>query len=496
MTAFPVAVVLAAALALPPLGSFPIETMEPAVRAQFEAAIAAVEANPADASANLSLGMLFHAYGFLANAEAYYRLTSRALLARVLLARGAFDEAAAQFARVIEADGGKADPITRFYMAEADRQRNQLQGALAGYAAAGGIAQALCGAGRVHAALGDLDAAAEALRRAIRMAPEYGTAHYALGQVLRRQGRLEEARAELALAQKHRDREPPLPDALMERVTALRLGAVESLHRGIDLLAGGQVAAATALLEQAVATDPQLVEAHSQLGAAYLSAGDLERAERSLRRAIDLDPAFADAWYNLGVVAHRRDDYAAAVICFERVVDLRPRHADALLGLGTDLPRVGRAADAVEPLRRAVVLRPGDARGHKRLAAVLSELGRSREAIAVLRIAMERLPADASIAERLAWTLATCPDERHRDPAEAERLARDVVARSGGEVPQALDTLAAALAAGGKFTEAIAAATEARDLAAKTGRADLVADIELHLAAYRRGQAYSMPGAP
>ncbi len=487
-------------VAPPPLPTFPLETMEPAVRTQFVAAVSDAEAEPRDAAPAGALGMLFHAYGFYANAETCYRRAIaidaepspwRPYLARTLLERGAWDEAAAEFTRVIETGGD--EPITRFYLAEADRQRHQLERALNGYATAGGITQALCGAGRVHAERGELDRAAVLLARAIAAAPDYGTAHYALGQVLRREGRLDEARAVLALAEKHRDREPPLPDPLMQRVAQLRRGAVDALHRAIDLLRAGDVARATALLEESVRTDPGLVEAHSQLGAAHLSAGDLDRAEASLRRAVELETDFADAWYNLGVIAHRRGEHGEAVACFERVLSLRPRHAEACLGLGTDLPEVGRGADAVEPLRRFIEIRPMDARGYKRLAAVLAALGRYPEAIAALRSGMDRLSGDASIAYRLAWGLATCPDPGLRDAAEAERLARAAVAATGGDVPQPLDTLAAALAAAGRFPEAIATATRARDLAGRSGRSELAAAIDGRIAEYRAGRAHVEP---
>ncbi|MCH6552294.1 MAG: tetratricopeptide repeat protein [Planctomycetes bacterium] len=49
------------------------------------------------------------------------------------------------------------------------------------------------GAGQVAMRLGDLETAEQRLREALRLAPEYGPARYALGQVLRRQGHLDDA---------------------------------------------------------------------------------------------------------------------------------------------------------------------------------------------------------------------------------------------------------------------------------------------------------------
>jgi hypothetical protein len=56
-----------------------------------------------------------------------------------------------------------------------------------------------------------------------------------------------------------------------------------------------------------------------------------------------------------------------------------------------------------------------------------------------------------------------------------------------------LDTLAAALAAAGRFNDAIAAAQKAIVLAKTAGQSQLAADIERHLELYRAGRAYLAP---
>ena len=53
-----------------------------------------------------------------------------------------------------------------------------------------------------------------------------------------------------------------------------------------------------------------------------------------------------------------------------------------------------------------------------------------------------------------------------------------------------LDTLAAAYAAAGKFSEAIETAEKAVRLAEQTGRKDLVGEIQGRLQLYKAGQSY------
>ena len=338
------------------------------------------------------------------------------------------------------------------------------------------------------------EAAVEQLEQAVRLAPEYRTARYALGQALRTQGRSEEALEHLRRAERHRAEPPPLDDPLMDAVDALRTGAIDALHRGIDLLHRGRIEPAIILLEESVRIDPKLAEAHAQLGAARLSLGEPGPAEESLRRALDLDPGYVDALYNLGVIAHRRGDYVTAVARFEEVLAIRPHHFDARLGLGTDVTQVGRGSEAVDHLHRALALRPDDPRPYKRLGAALSAGGRYEQAIEALRLGVERLPGDASIADQLALLLATCPREDLRDPTEALLLAEAVCRTTGRAEPRALETLAVAQAALERFGEAAATAEEAIALARRQGKPDIATRIEVRLRRYReQGLAPALP---
>ncbi len=489
---------------LGPLPAFPEETMEPAVRRQFEAARGRLEAAPLDGDANGALGMLYHAYGYFGLAEPCYRRAGALdprprwsfYLGLVLQERGQWAASAAALGGVL---GRKPDDIaTLLLCADADTRRNRLDEAIRGYRQVNRLSpstpQAWCGAGRVNLRRGMLDAAVDDLSEAIRLHPDYGTARYLLGQTLRKLGRLDEAAEQLALASEQRDEQPALDDPRLAALSALRTGAVDALHRGIDLLRAGRVQPAIELLREAVRINAKLAEAHSQLGAALLTAGDLVAAERSLRRAVLLDSSFADAHYNLGLVAHRRGDYELAVEHFRETVSIRPGHFDAHLGLGTDLAGTGDRAAAIVHLRRSMALRPSDPRPSKRLAGILASDLEYEGAIGVLRAAMRRLPDDASIADRLAWLLATCPVASLRDPHEALRLADEVCRRTGSSVPQALDTRAAALAGLGRFAEAVAAAGEALALATAGGKADLAAEIESRLAIYRSHRPFNLPG--
>jgi len=493
--------VLDRAAEMPPLPRFPYESMEPAVRTQFAAATERALGDPDDADAAGELGNLFLAYGFHGLAAPCYQRAAmlapeawwwRYRFGVALFEHGEWHRAMAELDRVLVQ---RTDHVAAMlHRAEASRRLDLADQALAGYGRiieiAPGDARAWGGRGQVELRQGNLDAAAGSLAQALRLSPRYGPARYALGRVLRRQGRLDDARAELLLAERQREIEPPLDPDLAGELAALRTGAIDALHRGIELARGGELDRAIALFVESVRIDPDLAEAHSQLGAARLAGGDDAAALRHLERAVEIDPDFADARYNLGLLAHRGGRFDEAVAQFEIAVAVRPDHYDAHLGLGTVLPHVGRLAEAVEHLRRATTLRPDQARPCKRLAAALTAGAMFDDAVSVLRAGMQRLPGDASIADRLAWLLATCPDATIRDPEAALELAEAVCRRTGDREPQALATLAAALGSVGRYADAVKAATRAGALSRSGERAEMAAEIASQLAAYRVGRAW------
>jgi tetratricopeptide (TPR) repeat protein len=90
----------------------------------------------------------------------------------------------------------------------------------------------------------------------------------------------------------------------------------------------------------------------------------------------------------------------------------------------------------------------------------------------------------------LAWVMATTSNPQFRDGAKAVRLAKLANQITNYKQPEMLDTLAAAYAEAGNFSEAISTAQWAVELARAGGRTDLAREIEPRVALYRQGQAY------
>ena len=359
---------------------------------------------------------------------------------------------------------------------------------------------ALYGLAQVAVADGDLDTAADLLERAIGLAPRHAEAHGLLAQVYRRLGRGEAAELELRRAGAFpptRVDDPVVAAMEAEAVSSKAFGqrgrrlaeagryaeAETAFRRVLDLrpptardhsnlggaLAGqGKLDAAVEQFEKALALDPDETYTLNNLALALARRGDLETAARHLERALALDPAYAEAHHNLGLVRAQQGRYAEAVDHYRDALAADPSRVAVYDDLGSALAATGDLDGAVESWREALEIDPEDLAAVYNLALALVQRGDHREAVDRLRKGLAVAPNSSRLALLLAWELATAPEAAARAPAEAEALARRVVAAYPDQA-QAADVLAAALAAEGRFDLAVPLAQRALTLAQRGG---------------------------
>jgi protein O-mannosyl-transferase len=116
--------------------------------------------------------------------------------------------------------------------------------------------------------------------------------------------------------------------------------------------------------------------------------------------------------------------------------------------------------------------------------------GRSAEALAHWRDGIELLPNYATALQQAAWVLATSPESSLRNGTEAVKLALRAAQLSGGNDPVILDTLAAAYAEEGRFTDAALTARKALTLAEKGNQRLLTEALKARIALYMARRAF------
>jgi protein O-mannosyl-transferase len=214
-------------------------------------------------------------------------------------------------------------------------------------------------------------------------------AHYGLGEVLRDQGRLDEAvpayLGAIDSAPKDAKAYGGLADVLLRQgrnddaVTlyreAVRLNpnAVEQrISLGIALIRAGKAGDSIAQLLETVKISPNSAVAHYNLGRAYAETGQTKEAAAQFAEAVRLQPGNAEAHYNLGSALAGQGKMNEAVAEFETAVRLKPDYASAHNNLGSALANLGRIDEAVAHFSEAVRLTPGSEEAMRNLQHALS----------------------------------------------------------------------------------------------------------------------------
>jgi DNA-binding transcriptional MerR regulator len=116
--------------------------------------------------------------------------------------------------------------------------------------------------------------------------------------------------------------------------------------------------AAAACYARALALDPALAPAHTNLGNIAYRGGDTRKARECFDKALALDPDQPEARFNLANLILDEGDLELAVAELRRVLQVAPEFADAHYNLAVALERLGGRAAARAHLERYIALEP------------------------------------------------------------------------------------------------------------------------------------------
>ncbi len=228
------------------------------------------------------------------------------------------------------------------------------------------------------------------------------------------------------------------------------------MNRGKSLAAQGLVAEGVEECKTALKLNPDDVEGHHELAKIYHSLNRLQEA--------------ADEW--------------------REVLRRNPGHAAAAKGLGMVLVKQQRGAEALPLFETSLAVEPRDLETRKYKALAHLMIKQTREAVAEFREILRQDPRNQRALNSLAWIEATDTDAAIRNGKEAVELARTAVDQEKRDVPQFLDTLAAAYAEAGRFPEAAETARKAKTAAQQGTDLSLVEAIDARLKLYESGKPY------
>jgi tetratricopeptide (TPR) repeat protein len=135
------------------------------------------------------------------------------------------------------------------------------------------------------------------------------------------------------------------------------------------------------------AQTPKLTAEHWFNVGVELEATSTQEAEKAYRMALEIDPQMADAHLNLGKLYHDANELGKAEVHYRAAGASAPDNSAPRFNLGVLMEDLKRPLDAMRAYREAIQLDPNFADAHYNLGLLCESLGRKTEALAHFRTA-------------------------------------------------------------------------------------------------------------
>jgi tetratricopeptide (TPR) repeat protein len=295
------------------------------------------------------------------------------------------------------------------------------------------VQRALC-----QTSLNEVDRALADLEKATKLEPNNVEILMLLGQAQEQKQQTDRAIASYDLAAKHAPNNPAILSA-----------------RALCRLEKGEVDRALADLDQAIKLDPKIPQAYFQRGRVRIMKGDYDLALADFDRAIALAPSLAFLYVERGETWQDKNDLTRALADFDKAIELDHTSSIAFAKRGYVYQLKGDYDRARKDFDVAI--------GHD--------------------------PQDPWAQNSRAWFLATCPDPKFRNGAEALKSASIACEQTASKDPEYLDTLAAAHAESGDFDAAVRVEQKAIELV-PTAEKPARDEYQSRLVLYRKKTPY------
>lgn len=205
---------------------------------------------------------------------------------------------------------------------------------------------------------------------------EASTAHNNLGNVYRRQGKLEEAVEEFKKGLEFREH-PRIRSNLAATYANLNQFdlAEESYFKakefdpaselpdfGLGVLYAkmGNTDKAFEAYTESIRKNPRHTAAYLNRGSLYADLRMYKEAEKDFTSVIEIEPSFSQAHFSLGIIYQKQGMSEEAVQAFESAINADPQSVEAYLSLGVLQAKLARLPEAKRTFEKVLRLEPGN----------------------------------------------------------------------------------------------------------------------------------------
>ena len=291
----------------------------------------------------------------------------RELLKRALQHQeaGRLAEAAPSYHQILASDPDDARALSALGILNRQRGRNDLAIGFAGRAVQVNPNSAIYqhNYGEAWLAIGEVDQAMIAFRKAIALDPDRPEPYAGLGAALQR-----------------RDRWGESVDALGKAFDLGLRHPATLVDLARSLMRCGKLDEAEAFLAQAQAVKPDLAELWQVRGEILGHRKRYREALEAFNQAARLAPRYARPHQGAGVVLALHGDFDAAATAMRRALELEPNYPEAECGLGAIFLRAGKVTEAIARYEKALAARPAYHEARADLALAFEKAGRLKDA--------------------------------------------------------------------------------------------------------------------
>lgn len=239
---------------------------------------------------------------------------------------------------------------------------------------------------------------------------------------------------------------------------AIKLGYEEAhayTSRGLFHAEMGNFDEAIADYDKSLEIDPEAIAPIINRAAVHMSRGDYDKAAADYGLVLEKRENSASILHQRAIALKADGKLDEAVADFDTLLQINPKDRAAAMGRGYIRYQQQDHQAAIEDFSVAIALNKKDAVAFNNRGYNRCQIAQYAEALADYDTAIGLAPKYALALQNRAWLLATATDENVRDPAAAVESAKAACDVTNYTAVGDLSALAAALAAEGKFDEAV-----------------------------------------
>jgi tetratricopeptide (TPR) repeat protein len=279
------------------------------------------------------------------------------------------------------------------------------------------------------------------------------------------------------------------PRPVLKRYVSVSMAVILVLCIGLTEMQIGFWRTSETLFRHAISVTQRNDVAHGNLGYALEHQGRHAEALAEYRTEVQLNPGHYQVHFSIGNMLLKLGRYGEALTEFQQCLQLNPEVPALHNAVGLALAALGETDGALAQFADAQRLDPRYGEPHLGTADILFQQGRDTNAVAELWAAVKAEPYNVHILSAVARRLSANENVASRDGESALALALKANDLASGFQPEVLDVLGMAFAEAGDFTNAVASAQNALELA-EAGKLNRIAAIHQRLELYQKQQPW------